>query len=441
MFYIVENEEKLKTLLENDVYIDVIWGDDRQHVLLSEPTLVYVSKDGKGYIIPVSHPEGIGIPIKTIAEYLGKCKNISVLNGKDVLHIPEFKELTLIDINATLNLNENFYLDVSDISTNCYDFFYEKTNISANKIIPISKHLEKCDKIVEYIIKHTPLFPENAAFADYSHIICLEKQGIKIDKESFNTRFNIEQKYSVKDDIIYTSYNTNNLTTRPSNSFNGINFAALNKADKTRESFIPKNDVFIEFDYSAYHLLIISKMINYQFKTNDPHTELGEIYFNTSSLTKEQYLESKKISFRQIYGGIEEQYLNSEYFKKTSEMINTCWEIFNKSGEIYSPISSKRFIKGKLNNMNPQKLFNYIIQSIETYFNMKTLTLIQEHIQKNNYISNVALYLYDSFLIDYNVKDGKNVILEIKQIIEKNGFTCKAKYGEDYNSLKKITIS
>jgi hypothetical protein len=43
-------------------------------------------------------------------------------------------------------------------------------------------NLEKCNKIVEYIEKNTLLFPENPVIADYSHIICLEKQGIKINK-------------------------------------------------------------------------------------------------------------------------------------------------------------------------------------------------------------------------------------------------------------------
>ena len=52
--------------------------------------------------------------------------------------------------------------------------------------------------------------------------------------------------------------------------------------------------------------------------------------------------------------------------------------------------------------------------------------------------SKVILYTYDSFLIDYAVEDGKEVLKEIKRLLEINGFVVKVAYGPNYNSLKYI---
>ena len=53
---------------------------------------------------------------------------------------------------------------------------------------------------------------------------------------------------------MYTRNTTlKHLTTRPSNKFNGVNYAALNKDNGCRKSFIPRNDKFIELDIGAYH--------------------------------------------------------------------------------------------------------------------------------------------------------------------------------------------
>jgi hypothetical protein len=52
--------------------------------------------------------------------------------------------------------------------------------------------------------------------------------------------------------------------------------------------------------------------------------------------------------------------------------------------------------------------------------------------------SKVILYTYDSFLIDYAVGDGKEVLKEIKRLLEINGFVVKVAYGPNYNSLKYI---
>ena len=46
------------------------------------------------------------------------------------------------------------------------------------------------------------------------------------------------------------------------------------------------------------------------------------------------------------------------------------WKLFNEQGFINAPISNYKFEKDKLENMNPQKLFNYILQNLETSTNI-----------------------------------------------------------------------
>ena len=51
--------------------------------------------------------------------------------------------------------------------------------------------------------------------------------------------------------IVYSEYNPYTSTGRPSNRFGGMNFAALNKSDGSREQFISRfnNGVLVEMDF------------------------------------------------------------------------------------------------------------------------------------------------------------------------------------------------
>ena len=73
--------------------------------------------------------------------------------------------------------------------------------------------------------------------------------NILIKQDKFEKFFEPQhEEYSICNNIIYTRYNLYTTTRRPSNTFNSINFAALNKDNKCRETFIPQNDKFVEID-------------------------------------------------------------------------------------------------------------------------------------------------------------------------------------------------
>ena len=87
----------------------------------------------------------------------------------------------------------------------------------------------------------------------------------------------------------------------------------------------------------------------------------------------------------------------------------------------------------EIENPNPQKLLNYIIQSAETYYNVNSIKKVQEYLV--NLKTNIILYTYDSILIDYSREDGKEILIKIKKLMEEEGFRVKVKYGTNYNNI------
>jgi hypothetical protein len=252
----------------------------------------------------------------------------------------------------------------------------------------------------------------------------------------FNEHFNPQNiNFSIKDNKIYTQYNLYNFTSRPTNTFNNINFAALNKSNGSREAIIYQNDMLFEFDYEAYHPRILGKLIGYEFGKGSVHTHLGQMYFKTDTLTLEQYQASKELTFKQLYGGVFKQYKDVPFFKKVTTYVDSLWDEFNYGGYIKLVGGRQLFVKDVV-NPTPQKLLNYLIQSGETYYNVNSIKGVQKYLD-NGKKSRIILYTYDSILIDYHKDDGKEALIEIKRLLEEPfGFKVTAKYGKNYNSLK-----
>jgi hypothetical protein len=239
-----------------------------------------------------------------------------------------------------------------------------------------------------------------------------------------------------KDGYEYTKYNTFTITGRPSNSNKGINYAALNKEDGTRKKYISRftGGYLAELDFDAYHLRLIANLIFMDQPEGSFHKYLGKLYFDTETLTEKQYNESKKISFQILYGGIPKEFLKIEFFEKTSKKILELWDIYNMKGFILTPILGRRLYKKNLDNMNPQKLFNYYIQAYETEMNCKLLKDILDIMKKYN--SKMILYVYDAFIFDIHPSE-KFILSEIKNLMH---FPSKLKIGRDYHNMRSLDL-
>ena len=152
-------------------------------------------------------------------------------------------------------------------------------------MIPIGKHLERCNNKYNDIIGYTP-----GKTNEYVNDVLLptlqklEQNGLKIN-DKFDTYFTTKnKKYSIKDNHIYGWYNPYTTTGRPVNNFNGINFVGLKHDNGERSSFEPDNDMFIEMDYDGYHPRLIGDIVGFLFEDN-VHTTLAQIYFKSKKIT------------------------------------------------------------------------------------------------------------------------------------------------------------
>jgi hypothetical protein len=143
-----------------------------------------------------------------------------------------------------------------------------------------------------------------------------------------------------------------------------------------------------------------------------------------------EYKTAKEITFKQLYGGIFKEYKELEFFKKVQKYIDELWEKFQNEGHIEVPISKWRFEKDKLDNMNPQKLLNYLLQGLETAMNVRILWQILRLLRGKN--TKIVLYTYDSFLFDLD-KSERNTFKEILEIFKKYKLQTKMNYGTDYD--------
>ena len=103
------------------------------------------------------------------------------------------------------------------------------------------------------------------------------------------------------------------------------------------------------------------------------------------------------------------------------------WGSFTEAGYVCNPQSGKAF-STKLQDMNPAKLMNYMMQSLETSNNITILKDILKYLRDKK--SFITLYTYDAILFDFSKEDGKDTLSDIQTIMEKQGkYPVKFKYS------------
>ena len=403
------------------MYLEFIQGNDYTHPLLAEIIAVYLNIQNKGYIIPFNHTECINWDKNTILTLLANY-TFRVFDKKAALHAAP--QLSYTDIQHTIP-------PLDKHTTQAHTWYYRKfPQTKVNKMIPIGKHLERCNNKYNDIIGYSP-----GKTNEYINNILLptlqklEQNGLKINDKFDDYFITKNKKYSVKDNHIYGWYNPYTTTGRPVNNFNGINFVGLKHDNGERDCFEPDNDFFIEMDYDGYHPRLIGDIVDYQFKDN-VHNELAQIYFNSKEITPKQYKESKILTFKQIYGGIDKANLHHPFFFKTQNFINIIWEEFNKKGKIIC--GSYEIKKENHPKIHAQKLFNYYIQATETYTNIEKINEIQDYLKDKK--TKLVLYIYDAFIFDVSKQDGKQTLIDLENILS-DKFPIKVKVGKHYGAL------
>ena len=420
MYWLVEDEEQLNVLINSGykkAFIEVIPYNDTIHPVLNHVSLVYIRplKASKGFMVCITHSESLNALNTGIDKLLEKFEVLYCRDKKEILHY--FPNKTLYDITPP----PHTYIRPT---TQTHDLYYRKhqDNRELNLIIPIVKHYELCETIFRDLkaniniekTKYDEFFNNKVSLV----FNAIERNGVRIHNKTFEEYF-----HPVDGEYVYTQFNLKTTTTRPSNKFKNVNYAALNKENGCRKSFIPRNNRFVEIDISAYHPSLAARLTNYEFATNDIHSHFATLY-------NVDYKKSKELTFKQLYGGVFENYKKLEFFQGIEKYVGDNWKKFQSDGFIECPVSGYRYEKEKLQNMNPQKLFNYVLQNLETSMNVRILW--DMFCILRNCKTKLVLYTYDSFLFDLDDSE-ENMLEEIRNVFKKYQLNIKEIEGYDYN--------
>jgi hypothetical protein len=425
MFYIIERSDQLQRLPKfEDCFVRFIPKSNNYHPILTELSLIYIRplEKNKGYILCLNHSESFGLDQTEVFNYLlNNTNRLWVQDKKKALYwfYPLFDKL--YDINFVGNIEE--------VTTICSDYFYHKHSYlpNINCLIPISKHYEESELLFEKILPLTINFTPTPQFEFNNSktvevFFQIEKQGIKLDKNCFIEYYKENLKnpeYNIQKGKIYTQYNLYTTTSRPSNTFNNINFAALNKDNGERRCYKPENDMFIEMDFQGYHPRLIGELVGFPF-LNSRNT-----YETLSTILNVTQQEAKELTFKQLYGGVWSEYASKPFFKDVISYIDGMWDSYQYGK--YITTENKIFIYD--NNITQTKLFNYVVQSKETSTNVQLLKLVLDYLKDKK--TKLVLYTYDAFLFDYS-KDDENILENLSQLLH---YPIHIKQGKSYHGL------
>jgi len=430
---IIDNIQQLESLYGKSLFVYPILQDSRRHGIEGNIiALVLIDTNTKEtFSVSKNHPDGL-YQVEDF-HFLDYC---SVFSYDTILFkYAGYETDKFIDVQLQhyLKTNKSCNFETPTI-INHYTRYLSECSILGS-LVSLPKH----ESIAYDLFNRVFVEERQPGLAYYQQklISCfymIEKNGLEIDSMLFEGRFG--KTFSRVKDRSYTQYNYYTTTGRPSNRFDKINFAALNKEDGTRECFISRFDggKLVEIDFNAYHPRLIASLVGYDFGTDDVYEHLAKHYNNSDTPTKAQITSAKEATFRQIYGGIGKQYMHVPFFQAASGLARQLWLFGNEHGYIESPISGRRLILANHKDINEYTLFNYFIQMYETEFNVLILEPILLGLIGRR--TKPVLYTYDSILFD-TPPDELDFLLQtvIPNAIDITKFPIKTKSGSNLSNL------
>jgi hypothetical protein len=433
---ILDHEQDVVNLLDRiaefKTLIVPVLASPTHHATHNPLIAMYVYNEADECIIPMRHTEQIQGFTEHVPQFL-QLRNIFVHDKKQWLLIGGNEAVWDVKTLWWYTYGEAY--DESHYPTAAHQFYWRRhgTMPQVNSIVPLQQHLAMCQKIRHYA---WPMCVNAEMSTSYKHFnetypkvfAAIERNGLQVT-ESFRLTDIIHA------GRVYSQYNYHTVTGRPSNAFRGFNFAAMNKEDGTRAAFSSRFDAgaLVEMDFDSYHIRLIARLVGYELPTSSIHDYLGQFYFGVDTLTDTQRDESKAITFRLLYGGIDSEFLSIPFFRQVNDFIYSLWNKWKTKRYIETAILKRRLNADTLKNMTANKLFNYYLQATETEVSVEKLQLVQDLLK--TYQSCMILYTYDSVLFDVAMQEAKQLLPAIKSILEQGNFPVKIKYGINYHEM------
>jgi len=439
---IVDTKLELEALFQyiqnRKILLVPILADSQCHASVNNISCIYVyTEDQVERIVPIRHTEQFTGFSEELQQFLD-LTDIFVYDKKQWLQMGGNAAVWDVKTLWWYTYNESY--DETHYYTPAHQFYWRRHTAlpNVNTLIPLMQHLAMCQKIRKYawpMCVNSKLSTSYLQFnSTYPAVFAaIEKVGLQV-----TDTFKLPD--LVKASKVYTNYNYHTTTGRPSNAFRGFNYAAMNKEDGTREAFVTRfeSGALVEMDFDAYHVRLIARLIGYSLPAGSVHEYFGKFYFDVTELTVDQYEQSKQITFRLLYGGIDKEFLEIPFFKKVNDFIYDLWRQWKAKKHVKTPILQRRITTDSVNNMTANKLFNYYLQATETEVSVQKLQAVQTLLQDSE--TCIILYTYDSILLDVPTTEAKDIIPKIKSVIETGNFPVKIQVGNSYQSMKTIII-
>ena len=408
------------------------------HSSINPLCAIYIyTEDAVERVIPIRHTEQIRGFSVHVSKFL-ELEKIFVHDKKAWLHMGGNPNVWDVKTLWWYTYGEAY--DESHYPTPAHKFYWNRHQSipHINTIVPLQQHLAMCQKIRKYawpMCVNAKLSDSYQQFnATYPEVFAnIEKNGLQV-----NETFRMPE--LIHEERVYSNYNYHTTTGRPSNAYRGFNFAAMNKEDGTRSAFCSRFEqgALVEMDFDSYHVRLIARIIGYELPVTSVHDYLGQYYFGETELTDEQRNESKSITFRLLYGGIDREFLSIPFFQEVNDYVYKLWAKWKSAGCIETPLTRRKICKDNVQNMTANKLFNYYLQAVETEVSVQKLKRLQTYLEAHQ--SCIVLYTYDSILLDVEYDEAKHILPEIKQILEDGGFPVKTKVGNIYDKMKTVSL-
>lgn len=373
--------------IDEDVLIVPVRSDQRKHWVNNRISFfyIYTIQTHQEFIVNLNHNDA-------------DISKFPHFNGKKFVY--NKKSLDGVEAKVLIWL-QNHELEKHSFPKHIYHNFNW-----VNDIIPVLHLTEYCRNIKDEFVLAYNQFEQWEALTEYD---LLQTNLTRIEENGLFTMDGYE----------YSEYNLYTLTGRPSNHFNNINYAALPKEDDTRKRFVSRfgnEGKLVEIDLKAFHIYLLSKLVKYDWPDPDIYAYFQRYY--------ESGTNSKDVTFRQIYGGIEDKYLHIEFFAKVKKITEQLYEQY-KVGTLKSFLFDRNF---NIPNLNSLKVLNYLLQSFETEFNTQFISDLNTYLYTRK--SKLVLYTYDSFLIDFHQEDSLEELLTVF-----GNVPYKVRQGSNYRDI------
>lgn len=396
-----------------------VWSSPKAHPFDCSISFVYLRTDKDDYIINFNHIDATKCQMIKLDRLVNE--STLVLGNRYISSIGIDYELAYFEENGTPFIFNEFVNEV-------YKWFRFDFK-ELNDCIPLMKWYEILQKI--------PMVDVNKKWLrNYSLSINLlgrlEGAGVRVVEENFIDSFAFPSQY-IRNGFVFTQYNPYTTTGRPSNRHMGVNWGAMNKSDGSRGAIVSRFDKgsLLQFDYESYHIRLIGRMVGYDFpKGETAHQHLSKWYGTTD------YTEAKGLTFRYLYGGLDDVAKKIPFFQKVDEYIQSLYRGFVISGKLTTPIYGRQIPFNRIESPTEQKVFNYLLQALETEVNYGKMREIIKFMSGKR--SKLVLYTYDAFLIDTHSAEKDSVLNGVKEILEKGNLPVRVYEGKNYNDLEVI---